>query len=148
MEPDLTPESAHRPGLNPVQVIAAGLVLPWIIIPLLAAFEIGLDFPQRTLFTGLCSLAGFFGSYLFGFKENAAEAADTRQFYADMHRPVDFGAEVGESNDRAQLDIMGRLSFAVAGIIWLLLLIPNPAGDRLVIFCMGAAVFLLPFHIH
>ena len=27
MEPDLTPESAHRPGLNPVQVIAAGLVL-------------------------------------------------------------------------------------------------------------------------
>lgn len=67
----------------------------------------------------------------------------TRRFYEDMHRPVDFEKEVGQSNDREQLLLLGRLSTGVGLLLLLLLLVPNPLAGRLTILGMGGGIALI-----
>jgi Na+/proline symporter len=53
------------------------------------------------------------------------------EFFANMHTPIDFEKEVGESKDNAQSSILGVLCVIYGGFIALLALIPNPALGRI-----------------
>ena len=57
-----------------------------------------------------------------------------------MKTPIDFKTEVGESNDIAQLNIIGRFGLAIAAFIGLMLIIPNPIGGRLAITALALII--------
>ncbi len=117
-----------------------GLIIPTIAFPLLEAQDVAVTFQLRVLIIALSGIAGYFISYAFPQFDNEEVREKIRDFYRTMHTPVDFEKEVGESNDHLQMLILGRLSLLVAGMIALLLLVPNPLSDRLLILGMSAAV--------
>lgn len=65
------------------------------------------------------------------------------EFFADMRRPVDFVREVGENQDRKQVQIMGWVTVAGACFMSMLLLIPNPWSGRLCIAGICGFLFLV-----
>jgi hypothetical protein len=99
-----------------------------------------LDFPQRVLLTFICSMVGFIASYLVHFRESEHAKALTREFYALMHRPVDFAKEIGEDNDYDQMHLLGTLSLVVCMLMLVLLVVPNSVQARLTILYMGGGV--------
>lgn len=131
------------PRLAAICSIVAGLTGPWLIRYLLSLNGITPDFAQRVLIIGLCSLGGFFGSYLLRRKESPEQLEETVRFYRTMHTPVDFEKEIGRNNDYEQLLVMGRLSLALGLILGTLLLIPNPLSGRITIAAMSASIILL-----
>ena len=62
------------------------------------------------------------------------------KFITNMKTPIDFKTEVGESNDIAQLNIIGRFGLAIAAFIGLMLIIPNPIGGRLAITALAIII--------
>lgn len=133
----------NAPRCSALYSIGFGLLGPLILLPLLALVEIEPDFPGRLIVVAFCSLTGFSLSYLLGGNEKHEQKALTKQFYHDMHRPVDFEKEVGQANDRAQLQLIGRLSLALGLLILLLLVVPNPLAGRLTILGIGSGIALI-----
>ena len=55
-------------------------------------------------------------------------------FFTRMHTPIDFDKEIGEGNDHIQLHMVGVSSLIMAGMVCLLLLVPNTPIQRLQVF--------------
>jgi len=121
--------------------MGVGLLLPWLLQPVIENW-IGrdMDFADRVLMVGLCSLGGFLLSYLFKRFEAASETEKTKEFYRKMLRPVQFKDEVGDDNDIDQLETIGKLTFVIAGGLFFLLVVPNDFSGRLLIVLMAGAV--------
>lgn len=128
------------PRSSAIISIAAGMAAPWVVIPLMRTIGIDPDFAQRVALIAVCTLAGFFLSYAFRRRESEAERAETRLFYTNMKRPVNFREEVGRENDADQFKLVGWLSIVLGLGILFLLLVPNSGDARVVIFLLGTAV--------
>ena len=61
-------------------------------------------------------------------------------FIETMKTPIDFNAEVGGANDKAQLKTIGGFGAIIAAFIALMLVIPNPAGGRLAILALAIII--------
>ncbi len=118
----------------------SGLVLPWLAFPVLQSLDIQTTFQVRVLVIALSGTIGYFASYLFARFDDEKHREQIRDFYRTMHTPVDFEKEVGESNDDAQMLILGRLALLVGGMMLLLLLVPNEPWARISIICLGLSV--------
>jgi len=126
--------------------IAAGFLGPFLAFPAYGALTgTEPDFAERFALVAACSLLGFALSYVLGPKDCPEGEALTRQFYIDMHRPVDFDKEIGEASDNKQLVMIGTLAIAIGTLMLMILIVPNPLKDRFTILCMGAFVFGLGF---
>ena len=62
------------------------------------------------------------------------------KFITNMKTPIDFKTEVGESNDLAQLNVIGKFGAAIAIFIAFMLIIPNPMGGRLAIASLALVI--------
>ena len=62
------------------------------------------------------------------------------QFITTMKTPIDFDAEIGQSNDLAQLKVIGWFGAAIAIFIALMLIIPNPVDGRLAITVLALII--------
>ena len=62
------------------------------------------------------------------------------QFITTMKTPIDFDAEIGQSNDLAQLKVIGWFGAAIAVFIALMLIIPNPVDGRLAITTLALII--------
>jgi len=134
----------NAPRCSALFSIAAGFIGPFVAFPLYGLLSgAGPDFAERLAIVAACSLFGFALSYVAGPKDSQEGKEQTRQFYADMHRPVDFEKEIGGANDNRQLVMIGTLAIAIGSLMLLLLIVPNPFKDRATILCMGGFVFLL-----
>jgi len=114
--------------------------IPYLLDKILG---LGLSYQAKGFIVFSCSVAAFLVSMLFyksspeDYKERCAE------FYRKMHTPVDFEKEVGESNDGYQLKVIGLLGIITAGLIFLLLLVPNALSGRLCILSVGLFVLVI-----
>jgi Na+/proline symporter len=133
----------NAPRSSAIFAIASGFLLPLAVLPLLGTLGIEPDFTGRLLIVAGSSLLGFFSSYVLGPNSSPEDREQTRQFYADMHRPVDFEKEVGHANDREQLLLLGRLSAGLGVLLYLLLLIPNDLAGRLTIVGIATSIALI-----
>jgi len=57
-----------------------------------------------------------------------------------MKTPIDFETEVGEGNDLAQLNVIGKFGAAIAIFIALILFIPNPIEGRITIAALALVI--------
>ena len=57
-----------------------------------------------------------------------------------MKTPINFETEVGEGNDTAQLNVIGKFGAAIAAFIALMLIIPNPLEGRFVIASLALVI--------
>lgn len=126
------------PRISAILSILTGLVLPWLLIPMLSTFDISPDYDERVGIITACTLLGFFGSYLLPSRESVQAKADTAAFHANLRRPVDFEAEVGGQNDAEQYLVLGRMSLILSAGIVSLIIIPNPIHARGVIFMIAS----------
>ena len=83
---------------------------------------------------------GFWLSIPFAPKKDSPHRKMVDQFIATMKTPIDFEAEVGASNDRAQLTIIGVFGAVIAGYIGLLLLLPNPMDGQIAIAALALVI--------
>ncbi len=100
-------------------------------------------FQQLMLISGSVGLAVFMGSRLFWFTAGEAYRRQTREFFEQMHRPVDFEKEIGQATDHEQLILNGAVLIAAACFISLLLLVPNSMTGRLYILAVAASVLVI-----
>lgn len=63
-----------------------------------------------------------------------------REFFQLMRKPVDFPAEIGESNDEQQAFLLGRIVFGAGLLMGLFLFVPNTVVGRLII--LGLILFV------
>jgi solute:Na+ symporter, SSS family len=124
--------------------IGVGLIVPWLAQPVVENF-VGspLDFADRLILVGLCSMGGFAFSYCFRRFETQAERNLVAEFNRKMRTPVVFAEEVGESNDGDQLVTIGKLTLYLALGFFLLLLVPNDVTGRLLVVAMSGIVGLV-----
>ena len=61
-------------------------------------------------------------------------------FITNMRTPIDFKTEVGESNDLAQLNVIGKFGAAITIFITFMLIIPNPIEGRLAIAALALII--------
>lgn len=131
------------PRASALYSIIFGLAGQWVAKAIFIQADIQLDYAERVLLTGLCSVSGFLLSYVFHGRESPAEKEKTRLFYEKMHKPVHFESEVGKANDKEQLKTIGGMSMVIGLLMLSLLIIPNDWQARLTIMSMGASVLLL-----
>jgi SSS family transporter len=82
--------------------------------------------------------AWFFGTKVFWDRSSAEYKARVQEFFANMHRPVDFEREEGPANDGRQEKYIGRLCLVYGAFVGALALIPNPLAGRIgFLFCGG-----------
>jgi len=98
------------------------------------------SFQERTFWTTAAGAAAFLFTRLFWKTAPAEYRREVDLFFEQMHRPVDYGNEVGVSSDGRQLRMMGGLSLAVAGFVALLLFVPNPMAGRVCIATLSGAI--------
>jgi Na+/proline symporter len=86
----------------------------------------------------VCSI-WFLGSCCFARSRSAGEIERVKKFFTQMQTPVNFEAEEGAGNDAQQYRTLGLMSLIYGAFICLLVLIPNPPGQRWGMFaCAGA----------
>lgn len=83
---------------------------------------------------------GFLISIPFAPPKGSAHRAMVDQFITTMKTPIDFEAEIGVGNDRAQLKVIGWFGAAIAIFIAAMLIIPNPLTGRLAIAALALII--------
>jgi len=83
---------------------------------------------------------GFLISIPFAPSKGSAHRAMVDQFITTMKTPIDFEAEIGVGNDRAQLKVIGWFGAAIAIFIAAMLIIPNPPTGRLAIAALALII--------
>lgn len=106
------------------------------------------DFVAANFFIISVGTAWFFGTRLFYEQSPAEYKARVETFFAEMHRPVDFAAEIGENSDNRQAFALSRLCFIYATFILLLTLIPNALLGRLCILFCSSSLFIVGILLH
>jgi len=87
--------------------------------------------------------AWFLGTRAFYNRTSPAYKEQVEGFFEQMHRPVDFAKEIGESTDNHQARALAKLCYVYAVFILLLVLIPNPMLGRLcILFCAASMGFI------
>ena len=61
-------------------------------------------------------------------------------FIKTMKTPINFETEVGEANDLAQLNVIGKFGAAIAIFIAFMLIIPNPMEGRIAIAVLALVI--------
>jgi Na+/proline symporter len=96
------------------------------------------DFVASMAANTILGSAWFLGSCWFYPRAPEIYKKQSEQFFAEMHRPVDFAKEIGEGSDQRQARALATLCNAYGVFICLLVLIPNPLTGRLsILFCGG-----------
>jgi len=96
------------------------------------------DFVASMAANAILGSAWFLGSCWFYPRAPETYKKQSKQFFAEMHRPVDFAKEIGEGSDQRQARALATLCNAYGVFICLLVLIPNPLAGRLsILFCGG-----------
>ena len=85
-------------------------------------------------------LLGTVISVLFSRFSSETHQQREKAFFDQMQVPVDFEKEIGGANDASQALILGRIIACLGGLLCLLLIIPNPASGRLIIFLTSVAL--------
>ncbi|MEO5961115.1 MAG: transporter [Opitutaceae bacterium] len=95
---------------------------------------------------GICA-TWFIGSKIFWSRVSPEHRAQTTEFFARLHRPVNFNQEEGahNANDGRQESVVGWLCLAYGGFVTLLAFIPNPLLGRLAFVGCGGIVALVGF---
>jgi len=83
---------------------------------------------------------GFLASIPFAPAKGSQHRNMVDSFIETMKTPIDFNAEVGGANDKAQLKTIGCFGAIIAAFIALMLVIPNPAGGRLAILALAIII--------
>ncbi len=96
-----------------------------------------------TLLNLLVGTAWFFGTKWFWDRSSADYRARVTEFFANMHRPVDFAREEGANSDARQSSLIGWLCLSYGAFVCLLALIPNPLTGRLAFLFCGGLVALI-----
>ena len=97
-----------------------------------------MSFGERVLWVVGAGVAGFLVTT--PFPATTEYRARVDGFFDQMRRPVDFDREVGAANDAVQLLIMGRFTYAVAALFFVLLLVPNPVSGRYAILAIAMSM--------
>ncbi|MBC2594181.1 hypothetical protein H5P28_07890 [Ruficoccus amylovorans] len=97
-----------------------------------------MSFGERTLSVFVAGAGAFFLSMFF--PQTAFYRQRVDDFFALMHKPVDFEKEVGQANDSLQLMIMSRFALVIGLLVALLLFIPNPLGGRVSILAVSLVI--------
>jgi SSS family solute:Na+ symporter len=98
-----------------------------------------------TLLNLVVCTAWFFGTKWFWDRSSPAYQARVTEFFANMHRPVDFAREEGANSDARQSSLIGWLCLSYGAFVCLLALIPNPLTGRLAFLFCGGLVGLIGF---
>jgi Na+/proline symporter len=85
----------------------------------------------------------FFWATTCFYKENPEQDRATADFFTTMNTPVDFEKEVGGDNTDLQAKLIGWLSIAYGGTVFLLLAVPNPMAGRLGILMVAMIMFAI-----
>ena len=83
---------------------------------------------------------GFFVSTLFAPTKESEHRRMVDQFILTMRTPIIFEQEIGDANDRSQLNMIGRFAAAIAAFVALLLIIPNPLEGRIAILVLALTI--------
>jgi solute:Na+ symporter, SSS family len=93
---------------------------------------------ERTFWIFLFGVAAALACTLLSRFSSPAHRERERRFFATLSTPVDFAQEIGESRDVHQLVLLGRTVLVMAGLLGLLLLLPNDVAGRLSILFVAA----------
>lgn len=125
----------------PSSMAAIAGKVPWLAgaIPVLAE---PWKFQTIVFINGTVSVGTFLVSMLFWKSASPAYREKAAAFFKIMDTPIDFEKEVGESNDRLQLKIIGTFLMIVGGGIFFLLAVDNPwtLDGRLGIILVGSVI--------
>ncbi len=66
-----------------------------------------------------------------------------RKLFERMYTPVDFEKEVGQANDRMQLQVIGTAVMIVASFVMMLALIPQSWTDRGIVAILSGSMYLI-----
>lgn len=125
-------------------LVSQGLDWPWVrslVGDSVADWAKTHDFVAANFFIITVGTAWFFGTRLFYERSPAAYKQRVEEFFAEMHRPVDFAREIGENSDNHQAFALSKLCLAYGVFVALLVLIPNPLiGRGCILFCSLALI--------
>jgi len=121
-------------------------ILAFLEVPL-STFGFSADlewiFQVKLLGVVAAGTLGFFLSIPFAPAVDSAHRKEVDMFIKTMKTPIDFETEVGEGNDLAQLNVIGKFGAAIALFIALMLIIPNPLQGRLIIAALALVIGIL-----
>ncbi len=122
------------PGWAALVTVAAGL----LVTPIM-----GWDgpFQNRAMAIFVTCCVVYAGSGIFWRWTTEEYRTRVEAFFTRMHTPVDFEKEVGGANDVSQLKILGAFTATIGALLFLMLLIPNPASGRWLIAALATSVF-------
>lgn len=101
------------------------------------------DFVASMTVNVVLGSAWFLGSCLFYERMPASYKNRIEAYFEQMHRPIDFEKEIGESTDGHQAHALAKLCYAYGIFTALLSLIPNPLSGRLcILFCAACLAFV------
>jgi len=92
----------------------------------------------RILVNMIVGAVAYMVTTLFWRYEGEVYRQQVASFFTRMNTPVDFAAEVGETNDISQLDILGKFSVGLGVFVLGLLLFPNTWSARFQILFVAA----------
>lgn len=100
--------------------------------------------PLPRLIFGIMLVGGgaFLLSTLFWSWVKKPEKDEIAAFYDQMHTPIDVEREVPGAEDMSQLILIGRMVRIVGSAILLLVFVPNPLTDRLIVVATGLLIAL------
>jgi len=118
-----------------------GGYLPSLVVLILSkTTEMTFTYQEKGCYVLVGCISGYMIACLFWSRVSEQEKAETKAFYDNMNKPVDFASEVGEANDAFQLTVIGRFALLL-GALFLLLLIPlDTASARIVILIISGFV--------
>ena len=86
---------------------------------------------------------GFWLSIPFAPAKDSPHRIMVDSFIKTMKTPIDFETEIGEANDTAQLNVIGKFGAAIAVFIGFMLIIPNPLEGRLAIALLALIIGII-----
>jgi Na+/proline symporter len=98
---------------------------------------------DRALWIFIFGFIGTLVSLPFYKRSPAAYKKQVREFFEQMHTPIDYQKEIGLSRTHIQLVILGRVSVATGLVLGLLLLVPNTFWARVGVFSVAGFSILI-----